>query len=62
HFIANSDVSETQINNDLNRIEQKINNLNQKYGKLIFNKVINSNKLKQFLPNFVIVPVVKGVN
>ncbi|MDO8023915.1 hypothetical protein OC705_01110 ['Bituminaria bituminosa' little leaf phytoplasma] len=62
HFITNSDISETQINNDFNRIEQKINNLNQKYGELIVNKMVNYNKLKQVLPNFVVVPVVKSVN
>ncbi|MHA0850057.1 MAG: hypothetical protein ACVC7N_1870 [Candidatus Phytoplasma australasiaticum] len=56
-IIATSDMSETQITNDITELKQKIDKLNHKYGEIIMNKLINSNNFKQNLPNVWVVPV-----
>ncbi|MDV3147262.1 MAG: hypothetical protein Q8730_00295 [Sweet potato little leaf phytoplasma] len=56
-IIATSDMSETQITNNITELKQKIDKLNHKYGEIIMNKLINSNNFKQNLPNVWVVPV-----
>ncbi|MCG3566953.1 hypothetical protein KHD59_002475, partial [Sesame phyllody phytoplasma] len=36
-IIATSDMSETQITNDITELKQKIDKLNHKYGKILMN-------------------------
>ncbi|MDO8057750.1 hypothetical protein OC686_00445 ['Opuntia sp.' phytoplasma] len=61
-IIDDSNVSETQITQDIDSLKQKIDELNFKYNNEIINKSINHNNFKKSLGIPVFVPVIRSID
>ncbi|MDO8059935.1 hypothetical protein, partial [Candidatus Phytoplasma citri] len=59
--IDDSNMSETQITQDIDSLKQKIDELNYKYNEIIA-KSINYNNFKKSLGIPVFVPVIRSIN